>query len=100
VPAPGFTIVRPDGRRLDRGQTLDGFFENLYASDPAVLRHDNVNVHPVLDTPGVCIVGYEEVHVYADHAVTNALTAVFLRDPSAPRGVAWLLVHETPVAGP
>ncbi len=100
VLADEFYIVRPDGRRLAREQTLKGFFEKLYNSDPTVLRHDNDNIRPVLDNGHVAVVGYDETHVYSDHAVTNALTAVFLKNDTAPHGVSWLVVHETPINKP
>lgn len=90
-----FHIVRPDGRRLDRNKTLEGFFGKLYGFNPSVLRHDNDNIHTLLDTDTVAVVGYDESHVYQDHAVVNSLNAVFLRDEMAPNGVSWLLVHET-----
>ena len=99
VLAENFQIVRPNGRRLDRDQTLSAFYGKLYGSDPTVLRHDNDNVTIILDTATVAVVGYDESHLYQDHAVVNALTAVFLKDDNAPNGVSWLLVHETPTVG-
>jgi hypothetical protein len=97
VLAENFTIVRPDGTRLDRDQTLHGFFERLYGSEPTVIRHENLNMRTILDTGTIVVIGYDEKHVYTDHAVTNALTAIFLKNETAPNGVSWLAVHETPV---
>jgi hypothetical protein len=95
VLAENFTIVRPDGTRLDRDQTLHGFFEKLYGSDPTVIRHENRNMRLILDTGTIAVIGYDEKHVYTDHAVVNALTAIFLKNETAPNGVSWLVVHET-----
>ncbi len=95
VLAENFTTVRPDGTRLDRDQTLHVFFEKLYGSDPTVLRHENHNIHPVLNTETFAVIEYDEKHVYAEHAVVNALTAIFLKNATAPNGVSWLVVHET-----
>ena len=97
VLAKNFNIVRPNGVPLNREQTLAGFYGKLHGSDPMVLRHDNDNINPLLDTAAVAVVGYDESHVYQDHTVINALTAVFLNDNTAPNGVRWLLVHETPI---
>jgi len=95
VLAENFTTVRPDGTRLDREQTLHVFFERLHGSDPTVLRHENDNIHAVLNTGTIAVIEYDEKHVYAEHAVVNALTAVFLKNEMAPNGVSWLVVHET-----
>jgi hypothetical protein len=103
VLAENFSIIRPNGLRLDRQQTLLRFYENLYASDPTVLRHDNSNIRAILLTPEVVIVDYDESHVYRDHSIVNALSAVFQKDDEAPNGVRWLRLHETsiqPAAAP
>ena len=94
--AKGFHTVRPDGTRLDREQTLRVFFNNLHGSDPDVLRHDNDNIKVLLETDSLLLVGYDEQHVYQDYIRTNTLTAAFVLNDSAPNGVSWLLVHETP----
>lgn len=92
-----FTTVRPDGTRLDRDQTLHVFFENLYGSEPTVIRHENLDILSVLNTGTIAVIAYNELHVYPDRTATNALTAVFLINETAPNGVSWLSVHETPV---
>lgn len=97
VLAKNFTIVRPNGLRLNRDQTLQNFFEKLHGSEPTVLRHDNVNIQPILDRGDVVVVGYDERHVYTDHVTVNALTAVLVEHQSAPNGVLWQVVHETPI---
>ncbi len=99
VLADNFHIVRPNGIRLNREQTLAAFYGKLYGSDLTVLRHDNDNIITILDTDTVAIVGYDESHVYQTHKVTNKLTAVFLKNDNAPNGASWLVVHETPIAG-
>lgn len=93
-----FNIVRTDGTRLDRQQTLSSFFEQLHGFDPGVLRHDNSKIVILLDTGTIAVAGYREHHVYAGHETINAVTGVFLKSESAPNGVSWLLVHETPGA--
>ena len=95
VLADNFMMVRPDGTRLDREQTLDSFFNKLYASEPDVLRHDNLNINTILDTGSLAVVAYEEDHVYVDESIVNAVTAIFLQNEKAPNGVSWLSVHET-----
>ena len=97
VLAKNFNTIRPDGTRLDREQTLNGFFEDLHASEPNVLRHENLNIRTLSNDGNIAVIQYDEKHVYTDHDSTNALTAVFLRNDSAPHGVSWLVVHETPV---
>lgn len=97
VLAENFTIVRPNGKRLSREQTLKIFFEKLHLSDPKVMRHDNRDIRLILDTGELVIVGYKESHVYADHEVINELTAVLVKDTEAPNGVKWQLVHETAI---
>jgi len=95
VLAQNFNIVRPNGLRLDRQQTLASFFSKLYGSDPQVLRHDNSNIQIILQQTGMLVMGYDESHIYRDHVITNTLTAVLLAAPNAPNGVQWQLVHET-----
>jgi hypothetical protein len=97
VLARNFTIVRPNGLRLNRDQTLQIFFDRLHGSEPTVLHHENINIQPILEREDVVVVGYDERHVYTDHATVNALTAVLVHDQSAPNGVRWQVVHETPI---
>ncbi|MBT7950723.1 MAG: hypothetical protein HN764_03790 [Gammaproteobacteria bacterium] len=97
VLAENFTTVRPDGTRLNREQTIHGFSEKLYGSEPDVIRHENLNIQAILNTESIAVIAYDEKHVYSDHAKVYALTAVFLKDETAPNGVSWLVVHETPI---
>ena len=97
VLAHDFTTVRPDGTRLDREQTISAFFNKLYGSEPTVVRHENLNIRTTLNTGTIAVIEYQEKHVYVDHSLVNALTAVFLKDETKPNGVSWLVVHETPV---
>ena len=98
VMAPDFTIVRPNGERLTRAQTLQGFFNKLYGFEPDNIRHDNTHIQALFSSKDLIMVGYDETHVYRTHEVTNTLTSVLLRDDEAPNGVLWVLVHETPKA--
>ena len=97
VLAKNFSTIRPNGARLDREQTLQAFFEELHGSEPGVRRHDNLNIRSLSNDGNMAVVQYDERHVYTDHDNTNSLTAVFLRNDSAPHGVSWLVVHETPL---
>lgn len=95
--APGFALVTPEGRLVERGPLLEGL-ELARATRPGLrlwtrawdVRHA---------WPGGTLATYEEWQEERGRRRGRLSTAVFLADERAPLGVAWRHVHETWLPG-
>ena len=97
--APGFVIVTPDGRALDRA-TILGAVRRGYGRDKSALVW--VDDARVLHTIGGSIVAtYVEWQSLAGAEPRARIsTVVFEPDRDAPGGVRWMHVHETWISQP
>lgn len=90
--APGFHMVTPDGRLLDRAGIIASVRPGHGAHD-ITIAIENARV---LWTAGdiTCAV-YDERHSGPGGRSVRRSTALFRAAPDAPHGVEWLHVHET-----
>ena len=97
--APGFEMVTPDGKSLDRDTALIGIraAHGSHAPDGFRIWLRAARVRPVTD--GLSIVTYEEWQTRKTVTRGRLSTALLGLRPEAPGGVEWLSVHETWLPG-
>ncbi len=92
--APEFHRVGPGGRRGTRATTVD-LVARAYASRGPEF---SISIHAFEvhhESPGLCVVSYEEWQRDGSSTSARISTAVFRKEPSAPEGIVWVLLHET-----
>jgi hypothetical protein len=90
--SPQFTMVMPDGTRLERAAILAGL---AAARAPADFRIAIADIRPVWEGNGSALLQYVEQQ-YRDGNTTRRLSvALFEAEAEAPCGVVWRYLHET-----
>lgn len=92
-----FTFVPPSGEVMSREEIV-GAVKQAHGSRAGLrIRIDDLRL---LHASGSCLVAaYREWQEAAGERTGRASTVVFRRDEAAPRGLAWLHVHETWIEG-
>jgi hypothetical protein len=88
-----FTIVMPQGRRMEREPLLNRVFE-LHGGRPGV-RIWIENVRTLVEEGPLAVVEYEEWQEEGGQTTSRYSTAVFRRQADTPNGLSWVRVHET-----
>ena len=98
--APGFGIVSPSGEERDRAAVVADLRAGHGASGAGfAIRIERVRARWVAPAGDACLLAYEERQETGDGGTARASTVLFERAPGAPRGVAWLDLHETWLPG-
>ena len=93
VLAAEFTIVGPDGNEADRRATirmLEG--GHAHTTDLTITTSDHRLIH---ESDHLTVASYVEHHLLSERENHRLSTVVFVPDPVAANGLAWLRVHET-----
>jgi hypothetical protein len=91
----GFVIVSPDGRVADKRRTVEMVASARGSGAVAISIRA-----PRLLVDGEMIIGQYEEHQARESSVSGRVSTVVLsRDPNAPGGFLWHLVHETWLPG-
>lgn len=91
-----FVIVSPSGVVQPKSELVEGF-EGAYGAMPGV-QIEIRNGVSVYATDEIEVVRYEEWQLHAELGNQRVSTAVFVAEPSAPLGWAWLTLHESPLS--
>ena len=92
--APGFTIVTPDGRALDRSGILTAVRSGYGRDSSARIWIESAQVRHASD--GVIVATYEEwQQSSAEPSHGRLSTAILQEDPATAGAFLWLHVHET-----
>lgn len=89
----GFTIVMPNGKRIDRDPLLTGLYK-AHGGRPGI-RIWIEHVRLLMTEGPMAVVEYEEWQQEGETTTARVSTAVFRDEPAAPNGLSWLRVHET-----
>lgn len=93
---PSFTMVGPDGRRVQRSNVIAAIRRAYGAKarqarfaitikEPEILHLDDA----------LALVGYVEEQILGNAVTRRRSSALFSRSPLGPQGVQWLALHET-----
>jgi hypothetical protein len=98
--ADGFRIVSPDGEERDRAAVVEDLRAGHGASGEGFrIRVERVRERWVAPGGDACLLAYEEWQETDGGETARASTVLLRREPAAPRGVAWLDLHETWLPG-
>jgi hypothetical protein len=98
--APAFRIVSPSGEERDRAAVVADLRASHGASGTGfAIRVERVRERWVAPGGDACLLAYEERQETDGGETARASTVLFERAPGAPRGVAWLDLHETWLPG-
>jgi hypothetical protein len=93
---PSFTMVGPDGRRVQRSDVITA----IRGSYGAKARHGRFAI--TIEEPEILhldaalvLVRYVEEQVLGNAVTRRRSTALFSRSPAGPQGVQWVALHET-----
>lgn len=95
VIAPGFEMVTPDGRRLDRAAILERVQDSYGRDEPGEFDIEIRNVALVTACGDRALVRYEEWQRQPDGENGRISTVLFGQESDAPEGVRWLDIQET-----
>jgi hypothetical protein len=95
--APGFILIGPDGRERMREPVLAGLRaqRRAHADAERPFRLWIERPTPRFVRDGLCLATYEEWQTSHGQTTARRSSALFIESPTAPRGVAWLHLHET-----
>lgn len=97
--AADFSMTTPDGRQIAEPLVSEGL-RRAKGSRGADFRIWIERIRPVVETPEIVAVIYDECQHADGQDTRRHVTALFRRASAAPLGVRWLRVHETWVDGP
>ncbi|MDX1622850.1 MAG: DUF4440 domain-containing protein [Gemmatimonadota bacterium] len=95
--AEGFELIGPDGSRRGREEILASIRSN-HASHAVADRSFAIRIERVEPRRlggGLVLATYEEWQTIDGEENGRVSSALFRREPDAPRGVAWIHLHET-----
>jgi hypothetical protein len=92
VMEPEFSIVMPQGRRMEREPLLNGLF-GLHGRRPIRIWIENTRVLSERET--MAVVEYEEWQEEGGKITSRYSTVVFRKKTGTPHGLSWIRVHET-----
>ncbi len=91
--APGFTLISPDGRQLDRA-TVTAWIREAYGSRPGSRLW--TTDHAIRYEDDRCVLAtYLEWQTRDGVTTCRISSALFVADGSAPNGLLWQHVHES-----
>lgn len=93
--APGFVLVTPGGRLIEREALLQGIRANHGQHEDTGFEIWIENFECRLIEGDVVVATYEEWQTLGDDTTGRLSTAIFERNPAMPNHVRWLHVHET-----
>ena len=99
---PHFAQVSPDGRFRPYANILADVWKhwNWFPGDPDYkIWISNARVHHVMP-PNHAYLTFEEWHRYKGEDTCRTCSALLVRRPGPPGGVAWLAMHESRVPAP
>ena len=94
--APGFAMVMPNGRRLDRAEVLE-FLRQARGARGTGFRIAIEDIAVLHAAPPLLLMHYVERQWFAGVETARRAAALFRTDPDGPR---WLFVQETWVTPP
>lgn len=92
--SPDFTMVGPQGKRLDRAAVLN-WLKAAHGSCGADFRIWIESVSLLMTRGGVVLASYDECQHMGGRDTRRRATGVFEEDSGARNGLVWLAVHET-----
>lgn len=93
VLAEGFTLITPDGRRLERDELLQGLRGSAGARAGLRIWVEKPHLHH--EGKALLIASYQEWQMEKGSPRARVSTVIFRPRKALPNGVEWLHVHET-----